>query len=94
MNNLTEKVKAIRVTFVVDEGTNNFLSKGHAFSQSDELWIWESSEDIDYEVFIPCEECDSRAAMEEYACTNNQGYCSDCCECDEHFPANAIDTNE
>lgn len=83
---LTEKVKAIRVTFVVDEGTYNFLSKGHSFSQSDELWIWESSEDIDYELFIPCEECDSRAAMEEYACPNNQGYCTDCCECDEHFP--------
>lgn len=94
MQNLTEKIRAIRVTFVVDDDVFQFLSRAHMMTENGELWDWESTEDIDYEVFIPCEECDSRSAMENYACTNNQGYCSDCCECDEHFPANTIDTDE
>lgn len=83
---LTEKVPAIRTTLVVDEYTFRFLTEAHIQSGSDELWVWESTEDIEYEVFLPCEECGDRYQMENYACSNNQGYCIECCECEEHFP--------
>lgn len=94
MQKLTETTRAIRATFVVDESTYNFLLEAYTHKMDGELWVIETVEDIDYEVFIPCEDCASTYAMEEYACPYNQGYCSDCCQCDEHFPANTIDTNE
>lgn len=83
---LTEKVPATRVTFVVDEDTYKYLSTAHGYSESDELWIWESSEDTEVERFIPCGDCGSRTMMEEWACPYNEGYCMDCCICPEHFP--------
>ena len=46
---LTEKIPATRVTFVVDDYTLKFLSRAHLQTEPDEIWIWESSEDIEYE---------------------------------------------
>jgi hypothetical protein len=81
---LTEKIPATRVTFVVDDYTFRFLQEAYTHTTSDELWVWEYSEDIQYDVFLPCEDCGDRYQMENYACPNNQGYCVECCECDEH----------
>ena len=94
MNKLTEQVRAIRATFVVDESTYNFLLEAYTHKMDGELWVIETVEDIDYEVTLPCEDCASTYSMEEYACTNNQGYCADCCGCDEHFPANSLDISD
>lgn len=83
---LTEKVPAIRVTFIVDEDTYNFLLEAYTHKMDGELWEFDGVEDIEHDVFLPCEDCGSRSIMEEYACPYNQGYCTDCCQCDEHFP--------
>ena len=86
MLNLTEKVPAYRVKFIVDEDTLEFLGKHHGYQMDGELWFWEDTEEIEAEVFKPCEDCGSRNMMESYACPNNEGYCMDCCYCPEHFP--------
>jgi hypothetical protein len=86
MLTLTEKIKAYRVKFIVDDDTLAFLGKYHGYQESDELWYWEDTEEIQYEVFKPCEDCGSRSMMESYACPTNGGYCTDCCYCEEHFP--------
>lgn len=88
---LTEMIPAVRVTLVVDDDTLNFLNEAYIHSGSDELWVWETIEDIQYEIFLPCEECGDRYQMENYACPNNQGYCTDCCGCEDHFPGNTLD---
>lgn len=88
---LTEKIPAIRATFIVDDDTYSFLLEAYTHRMDEELWVIDTVEDIEYEVFVPCEDCGSRYQMENYACSNNQGYCLDCCECDEHFPEFALD---
>lgn len=92
MMNIYETVPATRVTFVVDEDTYTFLSKAHSFNENDELWVWEDSEDIQYVTYIPCGDCGLRSQMAEYACPYNEGYCTDCCYCEEHFPE-TLDTD-
>lgn len=85
MSLITEKVKAYKVTFIVDEDAFGYLAKSHGYTEGDELWLWEDTEEIEYERPMPCEDCGSRSMMEEYACTTNEGFCTDCCMCEEHW---------
>ena len=88
MLNIKETIPAYRLTFVVDEDTMKFLGKSHGYQMDGELWFWEDTKEIQYEVFKPCEDCGSRSMMETDACPYNEGFCLDCCFCTVHYPEN------
>ena len=80
-----ETIKARRVTFTVDQDAFEFLAKAHAYNEDGELWIWEdSSDEFDHEREY-CDDCGSYTMMEDMACPFNEGYCLDCCNCEEGF---------
>lgn len=43
---ITSGEAVYRVTFVVDQETFYFLLKAHSMNESNETWIWESTEDL------------------------------------------------
>lgn len=73
--------KAYRVTFLVDVDTFQFLSRSHLMSEDGELWDWESTVDVDFEMET-CDDCGSRSMMMDYKCPYQQEFCLDCCGCE------------
>lgn len=71
-----------KVTLTLDEKWFKFLSEALSpdLTEEGEVLRWESHEDLGFE---PCEDC-TKADMDEFACPDNEGYCLDCCHCEEH----------
>ena len=75
---MKETIKAHRVTYLVDDDTWAFLSKAHGYSESNEMWIWENTEDVVVEV-ESCDVCGTYFYDEfEYVLTD--GKCEWCYE--------------
>lgn len=71
-----------KVTLTVDEGWFKVLGEQLAptLRETGEVLRWDKVVDLLVE---PCLDC-KKEDMDEFACDQDEGYCLDCCGCEEH----------
>ena len=71
-----------KVTLTVDEGWFKVLDEhlSPTLRETGEVLRWDKVVDL---LVDPCLDC-KKEDMDEFACDQDDGYCLDCCGCEEH----------
>lgn len=77
-----ETIKAYRVTFLVDEDTFAYLAKSHEYSEGNEVFRWENTEDVDLPM-VYCDDCGEIVDEERENTSGNPDKCIDCDVCED-----------